>query len=251
MTVAVRTPPLLVCVHGLGGHAEYFDGVIRALGDAVVARALDLPYHGARRQGGGTVSIAAWADDVVRAITVMPEWRDARPIVVMGHSLGAAVAVEVARRLPGRVRQVIALDALLNPRVYPAQPAWLVRASRQLSRWFHPLLSRALLRVLMPPPRDEARFASIAADLLALPAGVAADASASLAAWDRDAALDALDAALLILPARRFHRPALAAALVARARGRGRVLEPVEGSHFFLLEDPVATARRLHEGLIA
>ncbi|MBY0489373.1 MAG: alpha/beta fold hydrolase [Gemmatimonadaceae bacterium] len=233
-------------MHGLGRSSEDFEGVRRALGNTWPTIAPDLPFHGAaaaRTPPDAAATLTAFADTVVAAV------HDARAerVALIGHSLGAAVCIEAARRLGPRVAHVIALDALLNPRVYPRQPAALVAVSRVASRLLHPLLAHLLARALLPAPRDPARLHEVVRGLRAVPARVAAEASADLAAWDRDAALTAITAPVTLVPAAPFYRPTAFAALTPRCALSG----PVAGSHFFLLERPEETAACLRSILVA
>lgn len=198
--------------------------------------ALDLPYHGARATEvtSSPATLATFADAVVHTVRT----GDAERVVLVGHSLGAAVCVEAARVLGARVEHVIALDALLNPRVYPRQAPALVAFSRVASRLLHPVMARLLARALMPAPRDAVLLHDVVHGLLALPARVAADASADLAAWDRDAALRDCAAPVTLIPATPFFRPDVYATLASRCALAG----PVSGSHFFLRERPQETA---------
>ncbi|RMC37965.1 alpha/beta fold hydrolase [Paracoccus alkanivorans] len=83
------TPVLLV--HGFAGDRITFEQLGKGLGRAGLrARAVDLPGH------GETVDEAAGFDDLVAAL--LAELTPARPVHLIGHSLGAAVAVRAARQ---------------------------------------------------------------------------------------------------------------------------------------------------------
>jgi thioesterase domain-containing protein len=208
----------------------------------------DLPFHGARAASTPAdvpVTLAAFADAVVH--DVQRHAGPDAPVVLIGHSLGGAVCVEAARRLGTRTAQIIALDSLLNPRVYPRQAPWLVATSRAVSRLLHPLMARLLARALLPAPRDPALLENVVAGLLALPARVAADASADLAAWDRDAALQDVAAPVTLIPAAPFFRRDAYTTVASRCA----LVGPAAGSHFFLREQPEHTAALLRACLSA
>jgi pimeloyl-ACP methyl ester carboxylesterase len=111
-TVAVRVvgeapastggPPPTLLLHGAGGAARNFGSLLRRLG--LPAAAVDLPGHG--RSGGApleTVDEAgAFALRVARAV-----WPDGPPVVLAGHSLGGAQALEAAVACPERVRALV------------------------------------------------------------------------------------------------------------------------------------------------
>lgn len=212
--------------------------------------AVDLPHHGTAAPvtaANAPATLAAFAATVAHAVGRALEERHAEHVVLVGHSLGAAVCVEAARLLGPRVEHVIALDALLNPRVYPRQAPAVVAVSRVMSRVLHPLMARLLARALLPAPRDPALLDDVVRGLLRLPARIAADASADLAAWDRDAALQTCTARVTLIPAARFFRAKAYATLASRCALAG----PVVGSHFFLRERPGETAALLRTILSA
>jgi surfactin synthase thioesterase subunit len=85
----------LVCFPHAGGSATFFFPVSQTL--SPVAEVLTVQYPGRqdRRTEKGIESIDALAEHVARALA---PWTD-RPLVFLGHSMGAVVAFEVARRL--------------------------------------------------------------------------------------------------------------------------------------------------------
>lgn len=94
-------PPLLL-VHGLAGAAWNF----AELAPRLPGRRLlipDLPGHGASSPLPAARELSAYAD-VLAAIC---EAEDARPVDVVGHSLGGVVALRLAERRPDLVRRLI------------------------------------------------------------------------------------------------------------------------------------------------
>ncbi|GAB3966451.1 thioesterase II family protein [Streptomyces sparsus] len=85
----------LVCFPHAGGSASFYLPVATALSPGVDVVAVQYPGRQDRRQEPGPSSIAALADEVSRALAV---WDD-RPLTFFGHSMGALVAFEVARRM--------------------------------------------------------------------------------------------------------------------------------------------------------
>jgi len=93
-----HTGPAVVFIHGAGG--DHTVWVYQMAGLAAQARlyALDLPGHG-RSPGPGATTIAAYAHFVV---TFLDTLRLA-PAFLIGHSMGGAIAQQVALDHPGRV----------------------------------------------------------------------------------------------------------------------------------------------------
>lgn len=90
------SPIPLFCLHFLGGSARSWDAVAAAIGPAVECIALDLPGFGdaANRPGAGVADMAA---SIVEKIGAR---RPAR-WGLAGHSMGAKVAMAVARKAEG------------------------------------------------------------------------------------------------------------------------------------------------------
>ncbi|CAL9489114.1 Thioesterase PikA5 [Streptomyces sp. enrichment culture] len=84
----------LVALPHAGGSASYFHPLSAALGDDVEVLAVQYPGRQDRRHEPLVGDVHELADQVARAL--MP-W--AGPIALFGHSMGATVAYEVARRL--------------------------------------------------------------------------------------------------------------------------------------------------------
>lgn len=109
----------VLLIHGTPGSAlGWADFVAAPLpGSRVIA--LDRPGFGSSRIGGAVTSLIAQAASAA-------EWLNdaARPAVVLGHSLGGAVAAQVAASYPERVGALVLLAASLDPgleRVHPLQ----------------------------------------------------------------------------------------------------------------------------------
>ncbi len=103
-TAARRDTPLLVCLHGGGFDSRYFDAPACALAieagkEAFPMVALNRPGYPADDESARRQPSFAQAASIVRE-AISDVWRqlgDGRPgIVLIGHSIGAAVAIHVA-----------------------------------------------------------------------------------------------------------------------------------------------------------
>ena len=85
----------LICLPHAGGSATYYLPVARGLPVSVDVLAIQYPGRQDRRQEPGIDDIERLADLVTAEIR---PWCD-RPVALFGHSMGAMIAYEVARRL--------------------------------------------------------------------------------------------------------------------------------------------------------
>lgn len=106
----------LVLIHGSGGSLHVWEGWVRELGSKARLISVDLPGHGLT----GTwprndYSVKAYAD----FIEMMVDTLNIDRFVLAGHSLGGGVAWTFATTRPGRVSQLILLDAAGEHREAP------------------------------------------------------------------------------------------------------------------------------------
>ena len=105
--------PPLVLVHGAGGNLMHWPGALRRLSGHTVY-ALDLPGHG-KSGGAGRAEIGAYAD-VVRGFA---ETLGLTSFVLIGHSMGGAIAQEFALHCPTRLAGLILVGTGAKLRVAP------------------------------------------------------------------------------------------------------------------------------------
>lgn len=110
-------------LHGIFGAGRNWRSVARRLADGDPAWAgvlVDLRLHGDSVGFPPPHTVAACAEDVIETASATGT---ARTDVVLGHSFGGKVALEVARRGPSGLRQAWIIDAPLSRRE-PGGTAW-------------------------------------------------------------------------------------------------------------------------------
>ncbi|WP_369218042.1 thioesterase II family protein [Streptomyces flavofungini] len=158
---------LLVYPHA-GGSVSAYHGLSAAVSGTV--EPLVVQYPG--RQDRFGEPFAAGADEIVDAVLAeLPDGADARPLAVFGHSMGALLAFETARRLEASGKAPVAL--FVSGRMAPSLPrtasgkkrvadmtdAELVEDMRKLSGTAEELFSSPeLLSLFLPPMRADYRI---------------------------------------------------------------------------------------------
>ena len=142
-----ESPPILL-IHGAGGSHLYWPPDIRRLnGFRVVA--LDLPGHG-KSEGIGRQSIS----DYVEAVQDFMDAVDMPAAVVAGHSMGSAIALQLALDAPDRVLALVMVSGGSRLRVNPsilenaANPATFSLAVKAINDWAFGLESDPRVREL-------------------------------------------------------------------------------------------------------
>lgn len=111
--VPAASPPV-VFVHGAGGTHQQWLYQVRDLAQAPTY-ALDLPGHG-RSEGPGRDSITGYADWLVAFLDVA----ELEQVVLVGHSMGGGIALDVALRYPDRLAGLGLIATGARLRVAPA-----------------------------------------------------------------------------------------------------------------------------------
>jgi len=152
---------VLVMVHGAGGNHSHWSPQIahlRSVTDWSVV-ALDLPGHG--RSGGEALSrIPAYAEAVFGAVEALVGQEGVpaslpvrgRPVVVAGHSMGGAIALEMALSRPGTLAGLILVGTGARLRVLPWALEKMARGERDET-----LLEMAYGPEAAPELRERAR----------------------------------------------------------------------------------------------
>lgn len=96
----------IVLLHGVGLRSEAWNRQIDALAEAHHVTAFDMPGHGESAVRSEMSRVSDFADAVLAAID--------GPALVVGHSMGAMIALDLAVRTPDRVRGVVALNAVFE-----------------------------------------------------------------------------------------------------------------------------------------
>lgn len=101
-------PKTLLFVHGTAGDHDAFRPQLEKLASAARVVAVDLRGHG-RSSCSGKLTIESFATDIEGLIREL----DLKEVVIVGHSIGGLVALEVARRSQAPLAGIALLDAAI------------------------------------------------------------------------------------------------------------------------------------------
>lgn len=114
--------PALICLHGAGGSHRHWGHVLAGLADIARVIAPDLPGH-SRSDPPGRDSISGYAAAVLALLDALQLDR----AVLLGHSMGGAIALELALAAPSRVAGLAFAGSSARLRVMPELIAGLER----------------------------------------------------------------------------------------------------------------------------
>lgn len=106
--------PSLLFLHGAGGTHRHWGKQTQGIGDANRA-ALDLPGHG-HSKGKGRQTIEEYADLVAEFVVAL----DLESPTVVGHSMGGAIALDLALRYGDRLGDLVLVGTGARLRVMPS-----------------------------------------------------------------------------------------------------------------------------------
>jgi pimeloyl-ACP methyl ester carboxylesterase len=154
--------------------------------------AVDLPGHGesdAPTRGYGVAALAADVGHLLDHLGLQ------RPVLV-GHSLGGAIAVELGIARPAQVSAAVVLDTTIGPAA-ETRAAWTELVEALAGPDYRAAARAAIERLYFLPSDDPARRERIVAAMTAVPQHVMRDGLAGIAAWDSERAVAALRIPLL------------------------------------------------------
>ena len=100
--------PAVVLVHGWSCDGNYWKEQIDALKSKYTTVVVDLAGHGASGANRADWSMGNFGEDVAAVVRQIQNPK----VILVGHSMGAPVALEAARRIGDRVIGIIAVDSL-------------------------------------------------------------------------------------------------------------------------------------------
>jgi pimeloyl-ACP methyl ester carboxylesterase len=172
--------PAVVLVHGWAADANYWNGQIAALRAHYTVVTVNLAGHGASGSNRTDWSIANYAQDVAAVARDIPNPR----LVLVGHSMGAAVVLAATPLIGSRVIGVVAVEALRSVGEPRLSAADIERRIAPFTADFVGATRRLVTNSLFPKDADAALVQKVAYDMSLEPAAVAIPSMRSLLSLD-------------------------------------------------------------------
>jgi pimeloyl-ACP methyl ester carboxylesterase len=235
-----KDEPPLILIHGAGSNHLIWPAEIRRLsGQRVLA--VDLPGHG-RSSGVAQQTIAAYADQLVEFLAVLGLYQ----AVFIGHSMGGAIALDLAIRHP---MHVAGLGLISSGAYLGVDPGFLENLSNPISvpnalhsfqiRAFGPQCSQSLINLCMRN-LNETRTSVLYGDWLAC------------STFDQREAVSRIAAPAWVIAGGEDHLIPLAYANFLAGRIPAARLQLLPGAgHMAIIEQPTQIASGLHQFLSA
>jgi len=108
-TLAGSGSPALLFIHGWSCKRTYWNPQLEYFSNNHTVMAIDLPGYGDSATDNANNTISGHAQNVISAAKTLPS-----PVVLVGHSMGGAIALEAAQHLPNKqLAGVILTDTFL------------------------------------------------------------------------------------------------------------------------------------------
>ena len=223
--------PALIFIHGWATDHTVWDAQIDAFKARYTVVTLDLAGHGDSGLDRRRWTMDAYAEDIIAIAQRVP----GRRLVLIGHSMGGPVALQVARQLRDRVSGIVGVDTFQNIANPPVPADMLERRLEPFRRNFQTTMRDYAQRSFFTPASDPALVLRMADSMSSSPPAVALGSIHSVNDMNYSAALADIDVPIVainsdLLPTDeqriRIHAPTFRLKLV-----------PGVG-HFVMIEDP-------------
>ena len=228
--IAAGSGEPVVWIHGNTGSCRWFERVMDIPGYRHLAP--DLPNFGRSAPLEGVPDIAAYAEAVRAFMSAL----GAGKAIIVGHSLGGAVAMALATAHPELAKALILVDSCAPTGLKTPETHYPIL---EMMRTNKALLAQAFRGGVMPTMKDEALFQALVDDAMLMVAPAWSGNARALERFDRAAACGKFAAPVLVV---RGEKDAIITEAIARetaAAFPAARLELLDGvGHAVLVEDP-------------
>jgi pimeloyl-ACP methyl ester carboxylesterase len=224
--------PAVILVHGWACDGNYWSAQINALKAKYTTVTVDLAGHGASGKNRTDWSMGNFGEDVA---AVARQLQNAK-IVLVGHSMGAPVALEATRRIGDRVAGIIALDSLKTIGQPPVSEQQIQLRLKPFRDDFIAHTREFVTSSFFTPDANPAFVQKVAYDMSLEPAEVAIPAMEALSRMDFAKVLPDIHVPVVAINSDRG--PPADAARIGKWLPGFRVITLEHTGHFLMMEAP-------------
>jgi pimeloyl-ACP methyl ester carboxylesterase len=180
--------PAVILIHGWACDANYWNEQFEALKSHYTVVAMNLAGHGGSASNRTDWSIANYAADVAAVAQQIPNQR----LVLVGHSMGATVALAATPLIGSRVIGIIAVDALRSVGQPPLSPHEVEQRVAPFRADFVGETRKLVSESLFPRDANRVLVQKVAYDMSLEPPAVAVPSLQALLSLDLAALLPAV-----------------------------------------------------------
>ena len=236
--------PAVLLVHGWACDENYWHAQLDALRAHYTVVTLNLAGHGASAANRTDWSIANYAQDVAAVAHQLPNAH----LVLVGHSMGAAVALAATPLLGERVIGVVAVEALRSVGERPLTPREIERRVAPFSADFVGATRNLVSSSLFEPGADPALVQKVAYNMSLRPPAVAVPSLRALLSMDLAGLLPAIHVPVYAINSDLLPTDA---ARIRRSLPDFHLDVLDHTGHFLMLEDPARFNTLLLQDLAA
>ncbi len=223
--------PAVILVHGWASDANYWQEQFEALKAHYTVVAVNLAGHGGSGSNRSDWSIQNYAGDVAAVAREIPN----QHLVLVGHALGATVALAAVPLIGARVSGVIAVDALRSVGEPPMPPQEVARRVAPFRADFVGETRKLVTSSLFRPDANRALVQKVAYDMSLEPQAVAIPSLQSLLSLDLDPLLPSIHVPVYAINSDLLPTDA---ARIRKSLPNFTLDVLSHSGHFLMLEDP-------------
>lgn len=232
--------PVLVFIHGWSSEKTYWEYQINEFSTAHTVVAIDLAGHGESEIKRDNYTISSYGKDVAAVVKA----NNLTNVILVGHSMGGAVAIEAAKLLGKDVIGIVGADTFhdLNAKFTEEQKLQYIKPFRENFRGN----CKAFAESMFPPDADSALVQAVVMDMSAAPEKVAISSFENLLDYNPVPSLNSISVPIITINS---------TFLPTNAAGNNMVtdsftVKTMEGvGHFVMMEDPVEFNKLLKEAI--
>jgi pimeloyl-ACP methyl ester carboxylesterase len=224
--------PAIVLIHGWSCDGNYWSSQLAELKAKYTTVTVDLAGHGASGSNRTDWSMGNFGEDVAAVVRQLQNMK----VILVGHSMGAPVALEATRRIGDRVIGIIAVDSLKTVGQPPLSEAQIQSLVKPFRDDFIAHTREFVTKAMFQPDANAAFVQKVAYDMSLEPADVAVPAMESL--WHMDYAKVLPDIHVPIVAINSTLGKPADEALIRKSIPNFRAITLDHTGHFLMMEAP-------------